>query len=48
MVLDIDATKKSEPNFDLISDFASECFMPLTYGGGISSLKQAEKIFSLG
>ena len=22
--------------------------MPLTYGGGISSLKQAEKIFSLG
>lgn len=49
MVLDIDATKKkNEPNFDLISDFASECFMPLTYGGGISSLKQAEKIFSLG
>ena len=43
MVLDIDATKKkSEPNFDLISE-NPECFMPLTYEGGISYLKQAEK-----
>lgn len=49
IVLDISATKnKQEPDFDLIEQFASECFIPLTYGGGVQTLKQAEKIFSLG
>ena len=37
MVLDITASKKSrEPNYDLIEEFAGECFMPLTYGGGVA------------
>jgi imidazole glycerol-phosphate synthase subunit HisF len=49
ILLDIDASKKNTgPNYDLISDIASECFMPLCYGGGIFSIKEAEKIFSLG
>lgn len=49
IVLDIEATKKnSEPNYELIEQFASECFMPLTYGGGINRIEQAEQIFSLG
>ncbi len=49
MVLDIEASKlKKNPDYSLIESFASECFMPLTYGGGIKSLKQAEKLFSLG
>ena len=49
LVLDISATKeKREPNYDLISLFAGECFMPLSYGGGVKSLKVAEKIFRLG
>ena len=49
MLLDIDASKKDrEPNYDLLKKFASECFMPLTYGGGIDNMHKAEKIFSLG
>jgi imidazole glycerol-phosphate synthase subunit HisF len=47
--LDIDATKqKKEPPYDLIQDIASECFMPFAYGGGISSLKQIERIIKSG
>jgi Imidazoleglycerol-phosphate synthase len=49
MVLDINASKKDlEPNYELIENFSSECFMPLTYGGGIKNLEQAKRIFSLG
>jgi imidazole glycerol-phosphate synthase subunit HisF len=49
IVIDISATKnKLEPDFHLIEQFAGECFIPLTYGGGIKTLRQAEKIFSLG
>ena len=40
--------KNREPNYDLLKKFASECFMPLTYGGGIDNMHKAEKIFSLG
>jgi len=47
--LDISATeKKKEPNFKLIKDIASECFMPLAYGGGIATLDQAKRIFEIG
>ena len=35
LVLDIEASKlKREPDYNLIEEFAGECFMPLTYGGG--------------
>lgn len=47
--LDITATKENrEPDYTLIADLASECFMPLTYGGGVKTLDQMKKIFSLG
>ena len=49
LLLDIGATaNSSEPNYKLIEEIAGECFMPLTYGGGIKSLQQAERIFELG
>lgn len=49
MVLDITASKeRREPNYALIEEFAGECFMPLTYGGGVISVEQAARIFSLG
>ena len=49
MVLDIEASKKkNKPNFELIEQFASECFMPLSYGGGISNIDDAGTLFSLG
>ena len=49
VVLDISATKnRSNPSYSIIERLAAECFMPLTYGGGISSVQQAREIFSLG
>lgn len=47
--LDITAsTEKRGPNFKLISEISTECFMPLGYGGGISSLNEIEQLFNLG
>lgn len=47
--LDITASSEGkEPNYKLIADIASECFMPLTYGGGIHSLDQVKHIFEVG
>ena len=49
LVLDIDATvTKVGPDFSLISKLAAECRMPLCYGGGISSIIQAERLIGLG
>tara|TARA_B110000003_G_scaffold251476_1_gene265278 strand:- start:1096 stop:1872 length:777 start_codon:yes stop_codon:yes gene_type:complete len=49
MILDIDATKfNKEPDYRSIEFWASECRMPLCYGGGIRTVEQAQKIFSLG
>jgi imidazole glycerol-phosphate synthase subunit HisF len=49
MVLDITASKeKKEPNYALIEQFASECFMPLSYGGGINTMEQAQRLFNSG
>ena len=49
IVLDVMASKEcQEPNFDLIEQFASECFMPLCYGGGIKNLEQAHRLFDIG
>lgn len=36
------------PDFDLLRDIAGEAFMPMAYGGGISSMEQVRRIFSLG
>lgn len=49
IILDITATKEKKGiNFKLVEEIASECFMPLSYGGGISSLHQVEKLLKLG
>jgi cyclase len=49
LVLDIGASKiGSEPDFELIEQFASECFMPLCYGGGIRTFAHARRLFSSG
>lgn len=48
-VLDIDATSENrEPDYKTIENLASECRMPLCYGGGIKTVEQAQKILSLG
>ncbi|MBM3176586.1 MAG: imidazole glycerol phosphate synthase subunit HisF [Bacteroidetes bacterium] len=49
LVLDILASKyQNEPNFELIEQIAGECFMPLAYGGGVTTFEQAKRLFSLG
>lgn len=48
-VLDISATRQHrEPDFNFIHQLASECFMPLSYGGGITTTEQARVLFRLG
>lgn len=47
--LDITASKKNKkPYFNLISEIASECFMPFCYGGGVKTLEDMEIIFGIG
>ncbi len=48
-ILDIDASVKScGPNFELLQSIANECFMPLSYGGGITTMADAERLFKMG
>jgi cyclase len=48
-LLDIDATVGGKrPQIKLISEIASECFMPLSYGGGLRHLDDLKTIFNLG
>jgi imidazole glycerol-phosphate synthase subunit HisF len=48
-VIDVSATpSNSGPDFELLERIASEAFMPLSYGGGVSLLTDARKLFRLG
>ena len=48
IVVDIDATVSDrEPDYELIGHLASECRMPLCYGGGITTVEQIERIIAL-
>ncbi|MDZ4787081.1 MAG: AglZ/HisF2 family acetamidino modification protein [bacterium] len=47
--LDITATVENRgPSIKVLTDIASECFMPLAYGGGVRNLEDARAIFDLG
>lgn len=49
VILEIDATQNGRsPNFQLIKNLASEAFIPLAYGGGISDIEEVKKLFYLG
>lgn len=49
MLLDITATVEGRgPAFEMIGDVASECFMPLAYGGGIRDLENIRRILAMG
>ncbi len=48
-ILDIGATKNSrEPDYELLKDIASEAFMPLSYGGGITNIEQIHELLAIG
>jgi imidazole glycerol-phosphate synthase subunit HisF len=47
--LDIRATlEKRKPNLKILSEITDECFMPLSYGGGITDINFAREILSIG
>lgn len=49
VLLDVDASREGrEPNYSLIEEIASECFMPVAYGGGIRTLAQVRTILRCG
>lgn len=46
-VQDIQASREGRgPDFDLLEDIASEAFMPLSYGGGVTTVEQAAGCFT--
>ena len=47
--LDIRASaEKREPSYELLRQISDECFMPLSYGGGVDTLEKAQTIFRCG
>ncbi|QKF58965.1 AglZ/HisF2 family acetamidino modification protein [Aliarcobacter lanthieri] len=49
VIFDIEASKLNKPiDFELLENIASEAFMPIAYGGGIKTLEDVQKLFSLG
>ena len=49
IILDVNQNKNnSHIDYHFLQDLFSECFVPVTYGGGISSLGEADKILKLG
>lgn len=48
-ILDITASKEGkEPNFELLRDIAAQAFMPLSYGGGLTTMEQVKLIIQMG
>lgn len=48
-ILDITATKQHKgPNFDMLHQIATQAFMPLSYGGGISSIREITQLIHMG
>lgn len=48
-VLDIGATPDGTGiPYDLIGEMASECFMPMVYGGAVTSVEDARRVLKLG
>jgi imidazole glycerol-phosphate synthase subunit HisF len=49
VLLDIGATRRGMgPDFELMATLAEECWVPLTYGGGVSSLDHIETLIHAG
>ncbi len=49
IVLDILATSTNrDPDYLAVEEFSSECFMPLTVGGGIKNIEQVQNLLKCG
>ncbi len=48
-ILDIEATLSGKkPPLDFLREIATECFVPLSYGGGVRSIEDAQALFRAG
>ncbi|GLI36668.1 putative imidazole glycerol phosphate synthase subunit hisF2 [Geobacter hydrogenophilus] len=47
-VLDIGATRSGTIDFDYLEELVAEAFMPVSYGGGVSRVADAERLVQLG
>src|SRR3990167_9049926 len=48
ILLDIQQSQTTPLDFTYLQTLASECFLPICYGGGITSLETALKLYALG
>jgi len=49
IILDIESSIKNKPiDFEYLKEVVTEAFMPVAYGGGIKSIEDARKLFSIG
>ena len=49
ILLDIEASRTGrEPDYARLRDIVGEAFMPVAYGGGVTSVEQARRLVSLG
>jgi cyclase len=49
VLLDISASGEGrDPDYESVAEFAAECFVPLTVGGGIHSLEQIKQLLRAG
>ena len=48
VIFNVDHKRNTSINYSKLSEIASECFIPLSYGGGISSIDDASKILESG
>lgn len=49
VILDISASKEGRgPDFEMIDELTGNAFMPICYGGGVSSVEDIKKLFYLG
>lgn len=49
MIIDIDATvEHREPRYEQVEDIVSEAFMPVCYGGGVTSVDQMRRLYHSG
>lgn len=48
-ILDIEASRTGEPPmFDFLARLAGECFMPISYGGGIRTVEDCRRLIGIG
>lgn len=49
VILDIDASKEGrEPDYEFIAEISGECFMPISYGGGVTTIEQVTRLIRSG